>query len=79
MQTQAIDAVFENGVFRPLQPVTLPESQRVTLLVPTEEEELDKQTGYEPLPFRDVKTIRVQVKRVGDFGLLPIAVDQEEE
>jgi hypothetical protein len=29
--TQTIDAIFENGVFRPLQSVALPEQQRVRL------------------------------------------------
>ena len=28
-----LEAVFENGVFRPLQPVDLPEHQRVTVTV----------------------------------------------
>lgn len=32
--TQFIEAVFENGVFRPLQPVDFPEHQRVILQVP---------------------------------------------
>jgi predicted DNA-binding antitoxin AbrB/MazE fold protein len=32
MSTQ-LDAVYENGVFRPLQPVTLPEHRRVTLTI----------------------------------------------
>ena len=34
MPDQHIEAVFENGVFRPLQPVHLPEHQRVTLTLP---------------------------------------------
>lgn len=28
-----LEAVYENGVFRPLEPVDLPESQRVTVTV----------------------------------------------
>jgi len=28
-----IDAVWEDGVFRPLEPVSLPESQRVTVTI----------------------------------------------
>jgi predicted DNA-binding antitoxin AbrB/MazE fold protein len=28
-----LDAVYENGVFRPLQPVQLPEHRRVTLTI----------------------------------------------
>ena len=30
---RAVDAIFENGVFRPLETVRLPEHQRVALLV----------------------------------------------
>lgn len=30
-----IEAVYEDGVFRPLEPVTLPEHTRVTVAVPT--------------------------------------------
>jgi len=30
---QQIQAIFENGVFRPLEPLRLPESQRVQLVV----------------------------------------------
>ena len=30
---RAVDAIFENGVFRPLEAVRLPERQRVALLV----------------------------------------------
>ena len=36
MLDEQIEAVFENGVFRPLGPVDLPEHQRVTLVLPTE-------------------------------------------
>jgi predicted DNA-binding antitoxin AbrB/MazE fold protein len=28
-----LEAIYENGVFRPLQPVDLPEHQRVTLTI----------------------------------------------
>jgi predicted DNA-binding antitoxin AbrB/MazE fold protein len=37
MTTQAVDAIFENGGFRPLQPLNLPlaEGQRVRLVVET--------------------------------------------
>jgi Protein of unknown function DUF104/Protein of unknown function (DUF1778) len=34
--TTHVDAVFENGVFRPLQPVQLPEHLRVTVSFATE-------------------------------------------
>jgi predicted DNA-binding antitoxin AbrB/MazE fold protein len=33
MPGQQMEAVFENGVFRPLQPVHLPEHQRATVLL----------------------------------------------
>ena len=33
MSTIKIEAVFENGVFRPVEPLTLAAHQRVTLLV----------------------------------------------
>ncbi|HZU36893.1 MAG TPA: antitoxin AF2212-like protein [Gemmataceae bacterium] len=32
-----LEAVYENGVFRPLQPVQLPEHQRVLVTVPADE------------------------------------------
>ena len=69
MLDEPIEAVFENGVFRPLGPVDLPEHQRVTLVLPTEAESLDEEFGYEPLPLEQRKTIRVRLKRVGDSAL----------
>jgi predicted DNA-binding antitoxin AbrB/MazE fold protein len=48
---QQIEAVFENGVFRPLQPVNLPEHQRVILQVPnTPETEADSPVHAQPTP-----------------------------
>jgi len=61
-----IEAVFENGVFRPLQPVDLPEEHRVTLLLAEsekdvgvskngkddEEAEMAQEVGYQPLPLQ---------------------------
>lgn len=32
--TQTIEAIYENGVFRPLEPVTLPEGEHVQITVP---------------------------------------------
>jgi predicted DNA-binding antitoxin AbrB/MazE fold protein len=78
MLDEPIEAVFENGVFRPLGPVDLPEHQRVTLVLPTEAEALDEEAGYEPLPLEQCKTIRVRLKPVGDFGPLPYPVEPEE-
>jgi predicted DNA-binding antitoxin AbrB/MazE fold protein len=36
-----VEAVYENGVFRPLQPVHLPEHQRVTVTIGEESPERD--------------------------------------
>ncbi len=73
-----IEAGFENGVFRPLGPVELPEHQRVTLLLPTEDMPFDDAVDYKPLPFEQCKTTRVRLKRVGDFGPLPYPIESEE-
>jgi len=35
--TKTVPAIYENGVFRPLQPLTLPEHQQVHLLVTPED------------------------------------------
>ena len=78
MLGKQIEAVFENGVFRPLRPVDLPEHQRVTLVLPTEEEAFEKEAGYEPLPLQECKTIRVRLKRVGDFPLIPYPIGPDE-
>jgi predicted DNA-binding antitoxin AbrB/MazE fold protein len=51
--------IYENGVFRPLEPVDIPEHQRMTImisevsLVPAEEEWLD--TAYERWAAMQVK------------------------
>jgi predicted DNA-binding antitoxin AbrB/MazE fold protein len=81
MIDQHIEAVFADGVFRPLQPVHLPENQHVTLVVPAEENVADEGVGYQPLPLRECQTIRVRIKHVGDFGPLPypVAADALEE
>jgi len=73
-----IEAVFEDGVFRPLAPVDLPEHQRVKLVTPAEEEADDREIGYQPLPLDQSKTIRVRLKRVGEIGPLPYPIDSDE-
>ena len=78
MLDQKIEAVFENGVFRPLQPVQLPEHQRVILVLPTEEETFQDNVGYQPLAFHECKTIRVRFKRIRDFGPLPYPVETDD-
>jgi predicted DNA-binding antitoxin AbrB/MazE fold protein len=39
---QSVEAIYENGVFRPLEPVNLPEHQRVQVTVADEDEWLDR-------------------------------------
>jgi predicted DNA-binding antitoxin AbrB/MazE fold protein len=89
---QQIEAVFENGVFRPLQRVHLPEHHRVTLLLPAfdgivsvakngmpvEETEVDEEVGYQPLPLLHCKTIRVRFRHTGDLAPLPYPIDEDE-
>ncbi len=89
---QQIEAVFENGVFRPLQPVNLPEQQRVTLLLSesdsgvcvanngrhAEDAEIDEEVGYQPLPLKDCQTIRVKFKHAGDHGPLPYPIEEDD-
>jgi predicted DNA-binding antitoxin AbrB/MazE fold protein len=54
-----LDVIYENGVFRPLEPVDMPEHQRMTIMisavsmVPAEEEWLD--TAYERWAAAQVK------------------------
>jgi predicted DNA-binding antitoxin AbrB/MazE fold protein len=40
--TKSVEAIYENGVFRPLDPVDLPEHQRVQVSVADEDESLDR-------------------------------------
>jgi predicted DNA-binding antitoxin AbrB/MazE fold protein len=41
IMSEPIDAIFENGMFRPLIPISLPEQQRVSLVVqPSQDDEL---------------------------------------
>ena len=78
MFEEKIEAVFENGVFRPLEPVHLLQHQRVTLVLPADEEAIDKEVAYQPLPLEQCSTIRVRLIRVGDFGALPYPVELDE-
>jgi predicted DNA-binding antitoxin AbrB/MazE fold protein len=39
---KSVEAVYENGVFRPLEPVDLPEHQRVQVTVSEEDDWLDR-------------------------------------
>jgi predicted DNA-binding antitoxin AbrB/MazE fold protein len=57
--SKRLDVIYENGVFRPLEPVNVPEHQRMTVtipeasMVPSEEEWLD--TEYERWAATQVK------------------------
>jgi predicted DNA-binding antitoxin AbrB/MazE fold protein len=87
-----IEAVFENGVFRPLQPIHLPEQHRVTLLLSEsegavcvaengsdiEEAEMDQDVGYQPLPLQNCQTIRIQFTHAGEYGPIPYAIEEED-
>ena len=89
---QQIEAVFENGVFRPLQPVHLPERHRVTLLLSeseggvcvakdgtdTEGPGMDQRVGDEALPLQHCQTIRVKFTRAGDFGPIPYPIEDDD-
>lgn len=55
MDTQ-IEAVYENGVFRPLQPLTLAEHERVLLTVsPCEDEDCEKTLAAIRAGLEDIK------------------------
>ncbi len=89
---QQIEAVFENGVFRPLQPVDLPEQHRVMLLLSESEgsvcfakdgaraegEDLDHGVGNQALPLQHCQTIRVKFTHAGDFGPIPYPVEDDD-
>lgn len=57
--SKQLDVIYENGVFRPLEPVDVPEHQRLTItipevaMVPAEEELID--TAYERWAATQVK------------------------
>jgi predicted DNA-binding antitoxin AbrB/MazE fold protein len=89
---QQIEAVFENGVFRPLQPVDLPEQHRVTLLLSESEgsvcvakdsthaegADMDQGVGDQALPLQHCQTIRVKFTRAGDFGPIPYPIEDDD-
>jgi predicted DNA-binding antitoxin AbrB/MazE fold protein len=77
MLGEQIEAVFENGVFRPLAPVHLPERQRVTLVLPADEP-FEGEVGYTPLPLQERRAIRVRLQRVPDFGPVPYPVEPDD-
>jgi predicted DNA-binding antitoxin AbrB/MazE fold protein len=39
---KSVEAIYENGVFRPLEPVDLPEHQRVEVTIAGEDDWLDR-------------------------------------
>ena len=44
--SQDIDAIYDQGIFRPLEPLTLPQGTRVHLRVETESETVAKTAAY---------------------------------
>ena len=82
MLGEQIRAVYEDGIFRPLDPVKLPEHQFVTLLLSAVDEEFDEEVALEPLPLQNCKTIRVRIKQIGNFKPVPYpieAIEPEQE
>jgi predicted DNA-binding antitoxin AbrB/MazE fold protein len=43
--SKTIEAIYENGVFRPLEPVTLPEGEHVRVTVPEGTAEIQRRLG----------------------------------
>ena len=59
---KTVEAVFENGVFKPISPLTLSEHKRVTLIIKDTKEEIPyilslASTVYEELSPNDIKDI----------------------
>ena len=89
---QQIEAVFENGDLRPLQPVDLPEQHRVTLLLSESEgsvrvakdctthegADIDQGVGDQALPLQHCQTIRVRFTHAGDFGPIPYPIEDDD-
>jgi predicted DNA-binding antitoxin AbrB/MazE fold protein len=73
---ELIDAVYEQGMFRPLEPVELPEGQRVTVsvepgaLAPEEAEEQLRawRTVYEGLSESDISEVEAMALDRGHFS-----------
>lgn len=59
---QKVEAVFENGVFRPLEPVSLREAEQVTLTIS------DPSSGRSR---RDLDIVERVWKEVAAFGKIP--------
>ena len=59
---QKVEAVYENGVFRPLEPVSLKEAEQVTLTIS------DPTAGRSQ---RDLDIIDRARKEVAEFGKVP--------
>lgn len=79
MVGQQVEAVYENGVFRPLQPVSLPDKLRVTIILPPpHDEDMGPEVEYTPLPPDEVRTVRVRVTPLEDFGPLPYPLEPED-
>ncbi len=49
--TKAIEAVYENGVFKPLKKIRLPEHKKLTIIIQTPDE---RQTGHDLAGLLDI-------------------------
>lgn len=74
--SRTIEAVYENGVFRPLESVTLPEGEHVQVTVPEISEEIQQrlaaldafETALEDLPEEEWQRFDEAVQRRPWFG-----------
>ena len=74
--TQTIEAIYQNGIFKPLKPILqeIAEGEKVKLVVETEDEEINPITKlaenfYEGLSKEDIEEIeRIALDRSNFFG-----------
>ena len=69
-----VDAIYDQGVFRPLEPLALPEGAQVRLRV--EEENGAEQAGIDPVK-GELPTLLERLKKVvGTVDICPTTLDQ---
>jgi Protein of unknown function DUF104/Protein of unknown function (DUF1778) len=84
--TTRVEAIFENGVFRPMRAVPLPESQRVTLTIDSVEsadlvaftlppEDWQSFCAALDAPARDIPELRRLLTEPGVFDARPAAAE----
>ena len=73
---QSLKAIYEGGVFRPLEPVNLNEHQQVTLTVDSPAN-TNLDTGTDQLPTNGTELVEYW-KRKGVFGNRPTITDSVE-